>query len=276
MESLAPGTLNEGALVTPELVDDPFLEPPPPALQADFVARIGSDRLLHVECQGYRDPKFLERVFRYHLTLALRYFPRRVETVAIWLVRPSQAQRLGVIEIGNITVRITPIVLAEADARVLLANPLTACFAPGADAGAMSSTELCNEVARILAENNASHRQRHMAAITAAKQGRFEEMVNAMAERNLGPVIIEDLVDFGHEKGLEQGLKQGLEQGLERGLAGAKASLLDVLAHRGFTPGAGHRQLVESERSLEALREWLRRALAAATVDEIFAPRRVD
>ncbi len=45
-------------VVTPEMVDDPHLDPPPPALEADWIARVGDDELLHVECQGYRDRGF--------------------------------------------------------------------------------------------------------------------------------------------------------------------------------------------------------------------------
>ncbi len=51
-----------------------------------------------------------------------------------------------------------------------------------------------------------------------------------MDQRGLGPVIIEDLVDFGHEQGL---------------LVGARASLLDVLDHRGLVLTPDLRALID-------------------------------
>ena len=84
----------EDVQVVPEDVDDSQLvRPASPA--ADLVARLGPDALLHVECQGYRDSDFADRVLRYHLTFMLRYPGRRVHTVALWVIRPPARQRLG-------------------------------------------------------------------------------------------------------------------------------------------------------------------------------------
>ena len=78
VRSLAPRLLPLGAPITPAEVDDPHLAPLPPILDADWVARVGERDVLHVECQGYRDETFTDRVFRYHLHHALRYWGRRV------------------------------------------------------------------------------------------------------------------------------------------------------------------------------------------------------
>ena len=271
VQVLVPGMLSLGARVTPEMVDDPHLDAPPPALDADWVARVEPDDVLHVECQGYRDTAFPSRLFRYHLSLALRYPQRRVRTVALWLLLPPAQQRLDCIEIGDVRVRVTSIVLSEVDATLLLADPLTACFAPGADIGPMASSELCREVAEILAREGASWAKRHMAAIAAARRGRYKEMVEAMDQMGLGPVIIEDLVDFGHEQGLEKGLGKGLEKGREEGLRYARDTLLAVLNDRGLRLDERHQGLIEGERSLERFRRWLQRALRAGNVDDVFA-----
>jgi hypothetical protein len=45
-------------------------------------------------------------------------------------------------------------------------------------------------------------------------RGRYQEMVKAMSDHNLGPVIIEDLVKFGEDRGREEGLAAGREEGL--------------------------------------------------------------
>src|SRR5947207_2167564 len=93
-----PGLVAPRASVKPERVDDPNLDVPT-IRDADWIARIGRAVLLHVECQGYRDPEFPTRVFRYHLGFVLRYPARRVETVVLWLTPASCEQRRAVIEI---------------------------------------------------------------------------------------------------------------------------------------------------------------------------------
>lgn len=71
-------------------MDDTHLDLPR-TLDADSVARSG-ELVLHTEFQGYRDGGFDDRVFRYHLLLALRYPKLRVETIPLWLRRPSESQ----------------------------------------------------------------------------------------------------------------------------------------------------------------------------------------
>src|SRR5262249_750931 len=133
--------------VTPDGVDDPHLDVIAPALDADWVARVGDDRVLHVECQGYRDPGFPERLFWYHVSLVVQYRPRRVDTVGLWLIAPPGRQRASVIEQDNLTLRVTSMVIPEVAAEDLLVDPRTACFAAGASAGAWSEAELCARVA---------------------------------------------------------------------------------------------------------------------------------
>ncbi len=112
-----------------------------------------------------------------------------------------------------------------------------------------------------------------MAVVAAIGRGRYKEMVRAMEQANLEPIVIEDLVKFGQDQGFEQGLERGREEGLERGreegsIANARSSLLEVFEARGITLGADERARIDAEPSLDRLRAWFRRALTAASAAE--------
>jgi hypothetical protein len=216
---IAPAVVPVGAPLTPDDVATSQLDALPPALDVDWVARAPGDELLHVECQGYRDPGFVDRLFWYHLRLALRDPRRRVRSVAIWLTRPSQRQRVDAHAHGDITVRMTTVVLENVSAASLLADPETACFASGADAGAWTSAELCERVAAVMAAQRASYYQRHMAVVAAATRGRYADMVKAMGEHDMEPVIIEDLVRFGRDEGRDEGRAEGRREVFARIIA---------------------------------------------------------
>lgn len=280
-EVVAPDLLPRGARVTPEKVTDPHIEPAPSALEADWVARVEPGELLHVECQGYRDPRFPSRLFRYHLGLVLRYPERRVRTAALWLTSAPAPQRRDRIEIGDLVLRVRNVVLARMAAAPLL-DHAAACFAAGADPGGWSVSELCDRTARALAERRATFWERHMAVVAAASRGRYKEMVAAMERAKLEPVIVEDLVRFGMEQGFEEGQEKGREQGREQGrqegrqegreqgrLEMARQALLDVLDALGVALDGEQRARVEAEPSPDRLREWLRRAPAVGSAAEL-------
>ena len=269
LRALAPQLLD---VTDDEIValDDPNLDLPPHPREADFVARVGEPALLHVECQGYRDPGFSDRVFGYHLALTLRHPERRVETCVIWLRTPSPAQRETTIRRGNVTIAHTPIVVAELPAELLLASPQTACFAPAARLGSLTLEQLCDRVVSALARAGASPREALMAAVVATSCGRYPDLVRAMERADMQPVIIEDLVDYGYEQGLEEGIEKGIERGLDEGQrAATAASVLAILEARGLLPSEQERARVLSEPSLEVLRGWVRRAAAVTTVAEL-------
>jgi hypothetical protein len=163
------------------------------------------------------------------------------------------------------------VLLPRVAASALLADPATACFAPGADAGAWSAAELCDRVVARLAASGASWHQWHMAFVAAAVRGRYTEMVSAMSRASLEPVIIEDLVKFGIDQGFAKGVDQGFARGVaEGGLAVARDALLDALSARGFAVDAALRARVAGEGSLEQLRTWLRRAVTADALAQVF------
>ncbi len=211
-----------------------------PPRDADAVLRVGRRLLAHIECQGYRDTGFAERVFWYHLELAVAYRPRRVRTVALWLLQPPEAQRRERLRHGDIRVRVRHVLVPDVPAERLLASPATACFAAAADPGGRTVRWLCRAVAAGLKAGGASFYQRHMAVVCAATQGRYDAMVEAMASEGLEPVIIEDLVKFGEDRGLEKGLERGL------------APLLRQFRRRLGRPLDEHER-VEVRRRLEAL-----------------------
>jgi hypothetical protein len=224
-----------------------------PPRDADSVLRVGKRLLAHIECQGYRDTTFPERVFWYHLELAVAYRPRIVRTAALWLVRPPEAQRRERLRHGDVRVRVRHVLVPEVPAERLLVSPSTACFAAAADPGSRSVPWLCGEVAAGLRAGGASFYQRHMAVVGAATQGRYDAMVKAMASAGLEPVIIEDLVKFGEDRGLEQGREQGFERGL-------RLAVLDLCELLGVVPTDAQRTRLEAMRvdELETLRQALK------------------
>jgi len=254
--------------ITPADVDDTHLDLPP-SLDADSVARC-ANVVLHTECQGYRDPSFDDRVFRYHLLLALRYPTLQVETIALWLRSPSSAQRRGVITRGNVTLKLRVVVLSEVPAEQLLSDPRTACFAPCADSMGMSDEELCAKVAHALADR-ASGRELHMAVVAAAIGKRYHQMIKAMQAAKIDPVVIEDLVEIGVDMGVEKGRAEGIETGRAEGIETGRAEGIETGRAEGVETGraegieTGRREGIETGRreGIEAVREMLLETIAA-------------
>jgi predicted transposase YdaD len=113
-----------------------------------------------------------------------------------------------------------------------------------------------------------------MAVVAAMSRGRYKEMVRAMEEAKLEPVICEDLVRYGFDQGIEEGLEkgraEGRAEGLEKGaLEMARQLVLEVLEARGLTLTEGERVRLDKETSLERLRAWHRSGLTAASVTDV-------
>ena len=255
------------ARITRAEVDDPHLGALTPVIDADWIARVGDDAVVHVECQGYRDTTFADRLLRYHLHVALRYWGLSVHTFAIWLVAPPAAQRADELRVGaSVVVRVEHIVVADLPASLLLGSPETACFAAGADRGVWSDAELCDRVATALVAGNATWQQKHMAVIAAALSGRYDSMVSAMEDKGMQPIVIEDLVKFGEDRGEARGEARGLEKGA---IDATRDSVLDALGARGFAISDALRVRVLAETSIDQLRAWLKRAVVATNVDDV-------
>jgi hypothetical protein len=226
----------------------------PPEMDADFATRVASDELAHVECQGYRDTGFEARALWYHLGFALRNRgKRRVRTVALWLTAPPVSHPRDELCVDDITVRVTTVVLHEVKASVLLADPRTACFAAGADEDGRSIVELCAEVVDALRARDAGWAERHIAVVAAAVRRRHNEMVNAMERANMEPVIIEDLVNFGEDRGLEKE---------------ARAMLRRVLAVRMLPLSPEQELRIDVCTDLATLHRWHDQAILAQSADE--------
>jgi len=171
-----------------------------------------------------------------------------------------------VIARGDVRVRVTHMVLGAVDAEALLREPMTACFAAGADAGGMSDEALCARVAAALVAGRASWYQRHMAVITALSKGRYDAMTRAMAGAGMEPIIIEDLVFFGEDRGEARGIVKGEAMGLAKGQAKA---VLHVAELRGIALSDAQQERVLSCTDLPTLEAWLTRAVTAATAEDI-------
>jgi hypothetical protein len=262
LRALVPGLLPSGATLVPEDVAPTQLDGLPPELDADWAARVDVAELLHAECQGYGDTEFSSRLLWYHVGFALRNRgKRRVHTVALWLMPLPEGQPREYVTVDNIRVTVTTIVLPEVPAALLLADPRTACFAAGADAGAWSDAELCARVAAALVARNASWAERHMAVMAAATRKRYEVMVTAMEQANLEPVIIEDLVKFGEDRGLEKGMETGFR-------SGERSALRRVLAVRKLVLSAEQERLIDACTDLATLGRWLDQAVFATSAAE--------
>jgi hypothetical protein len=73
LRAITPTLLPPHAVPVPDDVAPTHLDALPPEIDADFATRMTSEELLHMECQGYRDSGFSERVLWYHVGFALRY-----------------------------------------------------------------------------------------------------------------------------------------------------------------------------------------------------------
>ncbi len=251
VRALAPRLVPAVGPVTLDDVAPTRLDALAPPRDADAALRFGDGPLLHVECQGYGDTGFTDRLLWYHLGFAVAHRPRPVKTVALWLLRPPPAQRRGVLVWGDIRVKVTHVLLPDVPATRLLASAATACFAPAAALEGRTVAGLCREAAARLREARASYYQRHMAVVCAATQGRYDAMVEAMASEGLEPVIIEDLVKFGEDRGLERGLERGRAEGEAKGraegeAAGARAAVADLCELLGIALGPRRRARLEA------------------------------
>lgn len=103
-----------------------------------------------------------------------------------------------------------------------------------------------------------------MAVVAAAMRGRYKPMVMAMEDANMEPVIIEDLVKFGEDRGMKRGLKKGLKKGIEEGMqVEERRSLRRVLALRKIALSPQQESQIDACKDLETLRRWLDQAIFA-------------
>lgn len=121
----------------------------------------------------------------------------------------------------------------------------------------MRDEALCERVVSALAAGDAGWYQRHMAVITAATRGRYETMTQAMEPANMEPVIIEEFVTFGMERGEVRGRVQ---------------SLLRVLEARKLTLTDAERATRLACADLKTLDRWITRAATCTTAAAVFAP----
>lgn len=231
---LVPGSLPPGATLTIDDMSPTQVDALPQAMDADCMALLGDDAMHHIEFQGYRDTTFSERCVWYHVGAALRFRgKRRVRSFAIWLIPPPNGQSRRTMRCDDISVRVKTIVLPNVPATKLLANPKTVCLAPGANSRKMSDEELCQRTARLLREHNATWPERHVAVVAALAQNRYGAMVTAMEQAQLEPVLIEDLVKYGEDRGFAQGISQGISQGITQGISqGTAQERLRAVGHR--------------------------------------------
>jgi hypothetical protein len=87
-------------------------------------------------------------------------------------------------------------------------------------------------------------------------QGRHKEMVKAMQDAKVEPLITHELIQFCKEDG-------ALEE--------AREALLDTLDARGLAVLPAERRRIRREASIDRLRVWRKRAAVMASAAEVFA-----
>jgi hypothetical protein len=100
-------------------------------------------------------------------------------------------------------------------------------------------------------------------AFRAEPQHWLRVMVDAMEQRNLEPVIIEDLVKYGEEIGEQKGLDKGE-------LKEARKALRRVLARKQLVLSGEQEQLIDACDKLEQLETWHDDAVLATSCEEVF------
>lgn len=232
---LAPDHAVDSREIRPLDVLATGVDVPPPPTDADWVGRIASRRkILHVECQGYRDRTFLQRLVRYHTALALRFVRWKVETFALWIVRPPRWQRTDTAKWRGITVTIHSFVLRDVPVSRLLVSPVTACFAPVGDPQGMTPEVVCARAVRALVESNASWYQWAIAQTMANVAGWKDIMKQAIQKLERPDIILLDLVKYGEDKGRKRGKLEGRQEGRSAGLA-LVVRLFERRLQRGLT-----------------------------------------
>lgn len=81
--------------------------------------------------------------------------------------------------------------------------------------------------------------------------------MRANKRADMEPIVIEDLVKFGQDRGA---------------LATARQFLIDVLTVRAMVPTKSELKQIEHEADLTRLRKWLRRAVTAQSTAEAIGP----
>ena len=192
---------------SPDEVGDPQLDRPAAAIEADSVL-VFDDVVRHTELQGYRDTSFEDRLFRYHIHLAVRHWPKPVRTLAVWLFVPSERTQRHRIERGAITVAIRSLVVPEQLASALLMVHGAACFAAGGREGRWTERTLCDRVVAALIEQRASARQQQMAILAAHSHSlqRYRAFQQAVRRAKMPDIILEDFVKIGEDIGVQKGL----------------------------------------------------------------------
>jgi hypothetical protein len=101
------------------------------------------------------------------------------------------------------------------------------------------------------------------------------ESLEMLMRIELKDAFVDGLIKEGLDKGLTEGLAEGLAEGRAKGLAEGRAQgraemLLEFLDTR-FSVPADMRERVEECTDAEQITAWFRRALHAASLEEVFA-----
>ncbi len=266
-----------------------------PELRADLVVAFGNqqspDVVLIAEIQLRKDADKLYSMPFYAISARSRYrCPALVvviaidEVVAAWARKPVQLDPYNAwrpLVIGPPQVpRVTDV--AEAQARPHLAVLSARMHAKGPDSLAIARAAL-QVLPTLPDDRDVVYLDVIWSALDAAARLALEAEVNFANYVPTNPFYYRALekgiaqgIEEGIEKGIAQGIAQGIEKGREEGLEagrgeGERDALRVIFRTRGLAATADHEARIAVCNDVTVLREWVARAVTAASVDDVLA-----
>lgn len=243
----------------------------------DFVARLASGALFHLELQGDNDLKMEWRELEYYLLLYKLFDQAPIQFVLYFGSAPMAMRS----RIGNesLQFRFTLLDIRQLKSEYFLegGSLSDALLAVLARAENLSPREVIEKVAEKLRPLPTKEQRDWMEKLMIISGIRgYEDIVRKEAEKMGISLDIRDNKFFqeayavGVEDGLKQGIGQGIEQGVERGIEEGEAAFLMRMLERRFgpLPEWARERIEKMDRA--ALEEAGLRLLDAAKLEDVF------
>ena len=249
-------------------------------LRADFVCRLTTGALFHIEFQSYNDADLILRMLDYLMAIRKKY-----------AVAPKQV----VLYIGREPMRM-PTVIDQAMPR--LTYEVEMVDLGNLDAEGLLSSEKIGDVILAILNRQADSGQTLWRILDRLRPLEPEQRIQACrlllilsAKRNLGDTVIKGVEDMsllidpmedtffrrlyekglteGEERGIEKGIEKGMEKGMERGMEKGEARFLLLTLRQKFGPiQASIEDRVNTATSAQ-LELWMTRSLSATSLDQV-------
>ncbi len=252
----------------------------------DLVLLLADGSILHIEVQGANDRDMPYREGVYCFLLGQKYRRRKIRQVVLYVGRPKMNMPAGV-DLGDTAGAYSLIDMREFDVDALLASPRPADYALAilARNGEARVAEIVRRIVRL----KGPVRERALAQLLVLsglrglpRRVQWEiERMSVVLDIRKNPVLMkwrreaitEGLAE-GRAKGLAEGLAEGIAKGKSEGKAEGKAeSLRSLLILKfGVLPKWADQRIAAAR--ITDLDRWLKKVLAAETLDGVIGPRR--